>query len=57
MKKTALTIIFYISFYVLIFAQNTPFSIKLEPFSIEGLVGVQSYAFGQAEGKWLIVGI
>ena len=56
MKKTALTIIFYISFYVLIFAQNTPFSIKLEPFSIEGLVGVQSYAFGQAEGKWLIVG-
>ena len=41
---------------VLIQAQNTPFSVALEPMNIEGLGGVQSYAFGQHEGKWLIVG-
>ena len=41
---------------VLIQAQSTPFSVALEPMNIEGLGGVQSYAFGQHEGKWLIVG-
>lgn len=37
-------------------SQNTPFSINLEPVSINELGGVQSYAFAQANGKWLIVG-
>jgi hypothetical protein len=32
------------------------FSISLEPLDIPGLGGLQSYAFGTANGKWLIVG-
>ncbi|MDX5404501.1 MAG: T9SS C-terminal target domain-containing protein, partial [Bacteroidota bacterium] len=35
---------------------QAPFGIHLEPMTISGLGGIQSYAFGQANGKWLIVG-
>ena len=38
------------------FAQVAPFEITLEPIAISGLGGIQSYSFGQANGKWLIVG-
>jgi len=38
------------------FGQTTPFSIHIEPISISELSGIQSYAFGQDNGKWLIVG-
>lgn len=38
------------------YAQTTPFDIVLEPINIAGLGGLQSYAYGQYEGKWLIVG-
>lgn len=37
-------------------AQTNPFNIYLEPLSIPNLGGLQAYAFGQHEGKWLIVG-
>jgi hypothetical protein len=37
-------------------AQSTPFQILIEPISITGLGGIQSYAWGQHNGKWLIVG-
>jgi hypothetical protein len=37
-------------------AQTPPFSIAIEPMEIAELGGVQSYAFGQHDGKWLIVG-
>ncbi len=36
--------------------QELPFSIKLNPVEINGLGGIQSFAFGQHGGKWLIVG-
>lgn len=36
--------------------QSNPFSIYIEPVEIEGLGGLQAYAFGQYDGKWLIVG-
>lgn len=32
------------------------FRIALEPLSINGLTGLQAFAFGQHEGKWLLVG-
>ncbi len=35
---------------------QTPFNIQLEPLEIEGVGGIQSYAFGQHNGIWLIVG-
>lgn len=37
-------------------AQDAPFNIALEAVEISELGGVQSYAVGQAEGIWLIVG-
>ncbi len=36
--------------------QTTPFQIAIEPFQINGLAGIQSFAYGQHEGKWLIIG-
>jgi hypothetical protein len=37
-------------------SQSTPFNIYIEPINISGLGGLQAYAFGQHNGKWLIVG-
>jgi hypothetical protein len=37
-------------------AQTAPFDILLEPVNIPELGGIQSYAFGQHNGKWLIIG-
>lgn len=37
-------------------AQTNPFSIYLEPVTIPGIGGVQSYAYGRHDGKWLIIG-
>ncbi len=55
MKKFKLLISFV---FIISFAnsQNTPFNIFIEPITIENLGGLQSYAYGQANGKWLIVG-
>ena len=33
-----------------------PFELVIEPFQINGLNGLQAYAFGQSQGKWLVVG-
>lgn len=38
------------------FSQTAPFDIYIEPVNIEGLGGLQSFAYGQHNGKWLIVG-
>lgn len=38
------------------FGQTSPFNIALEPINIPELGGLQSFAFGQHNGKWLIVG-
>ncbi len=37
-------------------AQNVPFSVYLEPVTVPGVGGLQAFAFGQDNGKWLIVG-
>lgn len=37
-------------------AQSSPFSIHIEPMTISGLPGIQSYSHAQSGGKWLIVG-
>ena len=37
-------------------SQTTPFSISIEPLNISELGGLQAYAFGQDNGKWLILG-
>jgi len=38
------------------YTQTAPFEISIEPLTISGLGGLQSFAFGQYEGKWLLVG-
>lgn len=53
--KIALFLSFW-AFSTAALAQTAPFSIYLEPHSIQGVGGLQSFAFGQHEGKWLIVG-
>ncbi len=35
---------------------NFPYSVRLEQVSVPGLPGFHSYAYGQHDGKWLIVG-
>ncbi len=37
-------------------AQSDPFQIYLQPLPIEGLPGIQAYAFGHHDGQWLIIG-
>jgi hypothetical protein len=58
MKRYTLQItLLLMMFYSLtFFGQSAPFSMKIEPMSIAGLGGLQSYAFGQHDGKWLIIG-
>lgn len=43
-------------FSINVFSQNVTFDITLEPVNIVGLGGLQSFAFGTYEGKWLIFG-
>ncbi len=38
------------------FSQAAPFQLAMQSFSINGLGGLQSYAWGQHNGKWLIIG-
>ncbi|MBK7964948.1 MAG: hypothetical protein IPK10_06445 [Bacteroidetes bacterium] len=54
MKTTVLSLLIAMSSTV--FAQTSPFSVYIEPLNIAGLGGIQSYAYGQHNGKWLIVG-
>ena len=37
-------------------AQDSEWTVQLEPIIIEGLPGAQSYAFGRIEGYWIIIG-
>lgn len=55
MKKYLIVLLFsYLPFVV---AQTTfEYDIVLTPVSISGLPGLHSYAFGQHNGKWLIIG-
>lgn len=41
----------------ILIAQNTfPYDLQLRPITIANLPGLHSYAFGQHNGKWLIIG-
>ncbi|MCB0628146.1 MAG: T9SS type A sorting domain-containing protein [Saprospiraceae bacterium] len=54
LKQAALA--FCIFFPLGLLSQTAPFSISIEPMNIDDLGGIQSFAFGQDNGKWLIVG-
>jgi hypothetical protein len=58
MKSIVITIlIIQLAFYSAL-GQNTNFgfSVELKPIQIEGFNGLHSFAFGQHDGKWLIIG-
>jgi hypothetical protein len=38
------------------YSQTASFEVLIQPVNISGLGGIQSYAFGQDNGKWLIIG-
>ncbi|WP_339833733.1 hypothetical protein [uncultured Flavobacterium sp.] len=52
----------FIFFLVLVLTQliqgqnNFPYDVVLTPVTVSGLPGLHSYAFGQHNGKWLIIG-
>ncbi len=54
MKKIFFLILITLSLNI--FGQTDPFDIVIEPININGLGGLQSFAFGQDNGKWLLVG-
>lgn len=54
--KSTLTLTLTLSLAITTIAQSFNYSIFLEPLPIENLDGTHSYAFGQHDGKWLIVG-
>lgn len=56
MRHGILTAIGLFVFSISVYAQTTPFSIHIQPINISGLGGIQAYAYGQANGKWLIIG-
>ena len=55
MKKQLLTL-FLILLSITLRSQTAPFNISIVPMNIDGLGGLQSFAFAQHNGKWLIVG-
>ncbi|NOQ74462.1 MAG: T9SS type A sorting domain-containing protein [Crocinitomix sp.] len=54
--KRSLAILFLLVFNTMGFAQSTPFNVAIVPMEIEELGGLQAFSWGQADGKWLIVG-
>ena len=56
MKKYLILFLAILAFTKSARAQAAPFQIAIEPMNINGLGGLQAYAWGQADGKWLIVG-
>jgi len=56
MKKSFFFILLFAVFGLQLYAQNAPFNIYLEPLDIPNLGGLQAYAFGQHNGKWLVLG-
>jgi hypothetical protein len=57
MNSKLLLLAFTLMFSQLLFGQNTlNYSIELTPVAISNLPGLHSFAFGQADGKWLVIG-
>lgn len=56
MAKRVFLSILIMSLGLISTAQSNPFDIFIEPMNIEGLGGLQSYALGQHDGKWLVMG-
>jgi hypothetical protein len=56
MRLISIAFAFFFSNVGLVFAQTEQYQIILEPLTIEGFSGIQSYAYAQYDGKWIIIG-
>lgn len=56
MKKLTLLSLLIITNVFAAVSQSFLYDLQLEPVTIPALPGIQSYAFGQHDGKWLLVG-
>lgn len=56
MTKKVTLILGLIIFSLSAFSQTAPFNVHMEPMNISGLGGLQAFAWGQHNGKWLIIG-
>ena len=56
MQHYFLTVLLLITFLTTNHTQTSPFQIAIDPMNIDGLGGVHSFALGQYDGKWLIIG-
>lgn len=56
MIRIKLLVIILIAIATKLSAQTEPFQIVIEPMNISNLGGLQAYAWGQHNGKWLIIG-
>lgn len=56
MRNLKLQILLAIVLSLNSYAQNVPFKVQLEPITINNVIGLQAFAFGQANGKWLLIG-
>lgn len=56
MKRIKILAMLYLAFASQTNAQTVPFQISIEPINISGLDGLQAFAWGQHNGKWLIIG-
>ena len=55
-RKVILNSLLFLLISIKLFSQTLPINVSIEPLEIVGLGGIQSFAFGQADGKWLIIG-
>lgn len=56
MMRIKIIVFLLVAFTINGYSQSVPFQIAIEPMNIDDLGGLQSYAWGQHEGKWLIIG-
>ena len=56
MIKTIFSFFAFLFISISTYAQTAPFTIQIEPMNISGLGGLQAFAVGQHNGKWLIIG-
>lgn len=55
-KNVVYLIVLFIGQGLASLAQNAPFEVMLQPVNIAGLSGLQAFAWGQHDGKWLLIG-
>ena len=55
-KKHSISTLFFLFFCYSVYSQKTPFDIHIEPMNLNGIGGLQSYAFAQYDGKWILIG-